>query len=81
MGGPALLFENVKGSSIPVTGNLSGTFEHVVSSMCSERQEELENLVKKLDLLQQPHNLKGFKETKAIALMSWELFKHVMILI
>ena len=43
-GGPALLFENVKGSSIPVAVNLLGTLERVLWSMGMERPEELEAL-------------------------------------
>ena len=54
MGGPALLFENVKNSSIPFAVNLLGTMERVVWSMGLEKQEELEDLGKKLALLQQP---------------------------
>ena len=33
VGGPALLFENVQGSSMPVAMNLLGTLERVVWSM------------------------------------------------
>ena len=54
MGGPALLFENVKGASMPVAINLLGTLERVVWSMGLERVEELEELGQKLSLLQQP---------------------------
>ena len=75
MGGPALLFENVKGSSIPVAVNLLGTMERVVWSMGLEKQEELEDLGKKLALLQQPRPPKGFKETKAFASVAWDLLK------
>ena len=48
MGGPALLFENIKGSSMPVAVNLLGTMERVVWSMGLEKQEELEDLGKKI---------------------------------
>ena len=75
MGGPALLFENVKNSSIPVAVNLLGTMERVVWSMGLEKQEELEDLGKKLALLQQPRPPKGFKETKAFASVAWDLLK------
>ena len=75
MGGPALLFENVKGSSMPVAVNLLGTMERVVWSMGLEKQEELEDLGKKLALLQQPRPPKGFKETKAFASVAWDLLK------
>ena len=59
MGGPALLFENVIGSSMPVAVNLLGTVERVVWSMGMERAEELEVLGAKLALLQQPRPPKG----------------------
>ena len=38
LGGPALLFENVKGSTMPVAINLLGTMERVVWSMGLENQ-------------------------------------------
>ena len=75
MGGPALLFENVKDSSIPVAVNLLGTMERVVWSMGLDRQEQLEDLGKKLALLQQPRPPKGFEETKAFASVAWDLLK------
>ncbi|MEM9214281.1 MAG: UbiD family decarboxylase [Cyanobacteria bacterium P01_F01_bin.150] len=53
-GGPALLFENVKGSPFPVAVNVMGTVERVCWSMNMERPEELELLGKKLGMLQQP---------------------------
>jgi 4-hydroxy-3-polyprenylbenzoate decarboxylase len=53
-GGPALLFENVKGSSIPVAVNLMGTVERVCWAMNMEQPQELETLGKKLALLYQP---------------------------
>jgi 4-hydroxy-3-polyprenylbenzoate decarboxylase len=53
-GGPALIFENVKGSSIPVVVNLLGTVERVCWSMGMEEQSELEELGIKLGKLQSP---------------------------
>ena len=53
-GGPAVLFENVKGSPYPVVVNLLGTVERVCWSMGMEHPEELEGLGKKLGMLQQP---------------------------
>jgi 4-hydroxy-3-polyprenylbenzoate decarboxylase len=53
-GGPALLFENVKGSPYPVAVNLLGTLQRVCWAMKMEQPEELETLGKKLSLLQQP---------------------------
>ena len=53
-GGPALLFENVKGSPHPVAVNLMGTVERICWAMNMEQPEELETLGKKLSMLQQP---------------------------
>ncbi len=74
-GGPALLFENVKGSKIPVAINVLGTMERVVWSMGLENEEELENLGNKLALLQQPKPPKGLKSTKEFAHVMWDLLK------
>jgi 4-hydroxy-3-polyprenylbenzoate decarboxylase len=54
VGGPALLFENVKGASFPVAVNLMGTVERICWAMNMEKPEELEDLGRKLALLQQP---------------------------
>ncbi len=75
LGGPALLFENVKGSKMPVAVNLLGTMERVVWSMGLEKAEELEKLGEKLALLEQPRPPKGFKETKKFAKVFWDLIK------
>jgi 4-hydroxy-3-polyprenylbenzoate decarboxylase len=61
-GGPGLLFENVKGSPYPVAINLLGTVERICWSMGMERPEELENLGKKLALLQQPKPPKNINQ-------------------
>jgi 4-hydroxy-3-polyprenylbenzoate decarboxylase len=53
-GGPALIFENVKGSSIPVVVNLLGTVERVCWAMDMEEQSELEELGIRLGKLQSP---------------------------
>jgi 4-hydroxy-3-polyprenylbenzoate decarboxylase len=53
-GGPALLFENVKGSAVPVVVNLLGTVERVCWAMDMENQMELEALGEKLGKLQSP---------------------------
>jgi 4-hydroxy-3-polyprenylbenzoate decarboxylase len=54
VGGPALLFENVKGAEFPVAVNLMGTVERICWAMNREKPEELEELGQKLALLQQP---------------------------
>jgi 4-hydroxy-3-polyprenylbenzoate decarboxylase len=53
-GGPGLLFENVKGSKYPVAVNIMGTVERICWAMNMEQPEELEDLGRKLAMLQQP---------------------------
>ena len=53
-GGPALLFTNVKGASFPVAINLMGTLERICWAMNMQHPQELEDLGKKLSMLQQP---------------------------
>jgi 4-hydroxy-3-polyprenylbenzoate decarboxylase len=53
-GGPGLLFEQVKGSSFPVAVNLMGTVERICWAMNMQDPLELEDLGRKLALLQQP---------------------------
>lgn len=53
-GGPALLFENVKGADHAVAVNLMGTLERVCWAMNMEHPQELETLGQKLSQLQQP---------------------------
>ncbi|MDL5052679.1 UbiD family decarboxylase [Oscillatoria laete-virens NRMC-F 0139] len=53
-GGPGLIFENVKGSPFPVAVNLMGTVERICWAMNMQHPQELEELGKKLGMLQQP---------------------------
>lgn len=53
-GGPALLFENVKGSPYPVAVNVMGTVERICWAMNKENPQDLEALGQKLSMLQQP---------------------------
>jgi 4-hydroxy-3-polyprenylbenzoate decarboxylase len=53
-GGPALLFENVKGASMPLAINVMGTVERVCWAMNMDHVAELETLGEKLALLYQP---------------------------
>lgn len=53
-GGPALLFENVKGSDHPIAINVMGTVERVCWAMNMDSPAELEDLGKKLAILYQP---------------------------
>ena len=61
-GGPALLFENVKGSNFPLVVNLLGTVERVCWALKVEKPEELEILGKKLAMLQQPKPPKNISQ-------------------
>jgi 4-hydroxy-3-polyprenylbenzoate decarboxylase len=74
-GGPALLFENVIGSAMPVAVNLLGTVERVLWSLGMERPEELELLGERLALLQQPRPPKGMAELKRFGGILWDLAK------
>jgi 4-hydroxy-3-polyprenylbenzoate decarboxylase len=60
--GPALLFENVKGSNIPVLANLFGTTGRVASAMGQEDLAALRELGKLLAELKQPEPPKGLKD-------------------
>ncbi|ABX08967.1 3-polyprenyl-4-hydroxybenzoate decarboxylase [Prochlorococcus marinus str. MIT 9211] len=75
MGGPALLFENVIGSSIPVVTNVLGTIDRVAWSMGLEKVEELEAIGEKLALLQQPKPPRDAKETFELGGLLWNLIK------
>ncbi len=72
-GGPALLFENVIGSKMPVAINLMGTLERVVWSMGLEKADELETLGEKLSILQQPKPPKNLRETRTFGNILWDL--------
>ena len=61
-GGPALLFENVKGHSIPVLANLFGTPERVALGMGQESVTALRDVGKLLAFLKEPEPPKGFKD-------------------
>jgi 4-hydroxy-3-polyprenylbenzoate decarboxylase len=73
-GGPALLFENPKGSSIPLLGNLFGTPKRVALGMGEESVEALRELGKLLAFLKEPDPPKGFKD----AWQKLPIFKKVM---
>ncbi|WP_428087258.1 4-hydroxy-3-polyprenylbenzoate decarboxylase [Candidatus Thioglobus sp.] len=60
--GPALLFENVKGSNIPVLANLFGTTGRVASAMGQEDLVALRQLGKLLAELKQPEPPKGLRD-------------------
>ena len=73
-GGPALLFENVKGSDMPLLGNLFGTTRRVAMGMGEESVEALRAVGKLLAQLKQPEPPKGVRD-------AWEkipVFKKVL---
>ncbi|WP_353979832.1 4-hydroxy-3-polyprenylbenzoate decarboxylase [Salinicola endophyticus] len=73
-GGPALLFENVKGSRMPVLGNLFGTPRRVAFGMGEESVEALREVGKLLAFLKEPDPPKGLRD-------AWDklpIFKQVM---
>ncbi|MCG7981958.1 MAG: 4-hydroxy-3-polyprenylbenzoate decarboxylase [Candidatus Thiodiazotropha lotti] len=61
-GGPALLFEKVKGSDYPLLGNLFGTAERVALGMGEEQVESLRDVGRLLAYLKEPEPPKGMKD-------------------
>lgn len=72
--GPALLFENPKGHSIPVLANLFGTPKRVAMGMGQNDVSELREVGKLLAFLKEPEPPKGIKE----ALGQIPVFKQVL---
>jgi len=62
MAGPALLFENVRGNSMPVLANLFGTSERIALGMGRESSDELREIGTLLAYLKEPEPPKGFKD-------------------
>jgi len=60
--GPALLFENPKGYSIPVLGNLFGTPKRVAMAMGQDNVESLREVGKLLAFLKEPEMPAGWKD-------------------
>lgn len=73
-GGPAILFENVKGHSVPVLGNLFGTTRRVALAMGKEDLTGLRELGELLAFLKEPTPPSGFKD----AWQQLPIFKQVM---
>jgi len=74
VGGPAILFENPKGHSMPVLANLFGTTERVALGMGAESTDALREIGKLLAYLKEPDPPKGLKD-------AWEklpIFKKVL---
>ena len=61
-GGPALLFENPKGSNIAVLGNLFGTPKRVAMGMGADDVSELRGIGQLLAYLKEPEPPKGIKD-------------------
>ena len=61
-GGPALLFENPKGYSMPVLANLFGTPKRVAMGMGQEEVSALRDVGELLAALKEPEPPKGFKD-------------------
>lgn len=61
-GGPALLFENPKGSEIPLLGNLFGTTRRVALGMGEESVAALREVGKMLAFLKEPDPPQGMKD-------------------
>lgn len=74
-GGPALLFENVKGSPYPVAVNLMGTVERVCWAMNMEHPAELEKLGQKLALLYQPRPPKKLSQAVELGKALFDVVK------
>ena len=61
-GGPALLFENPKGHSVPVLANLFGTEKRVVLGMGGEDLDALREIGELLAYLRQPEPPRGMRD-------------------
>ncbi len=73
-GGPALLFENPKGSNIPVLANLFGTAKRVAMGMGADSVSELRGIGELLAYLKEPEPPKGIKD----AMEKIPVFKKVL---
>ncbi len=74
-GGPALLFEQVKGSPYPVVVNLLGTVERVCWAMGMSQQEELEALGSRLAKLQSPKPPKSPRQMIEFGKLLFDVFR------
>jgi 4-hydroxy-3-polyprenylbenzoate decarboxylase len=73
-GGPALLFENPKGSTIPVLANLFGTVRRVALGMGEDDPGQLREVGKLLAYLKEPEPPKGLRD----AWDKWPVLKQVL---
>jgi len=72
--GPAILFENPKGHSIPVLGNLFGTVRRVALGMGEEDPLQLREIGKLLAYLKEPEPPRGLRD----AWEKWPVLKQVL---
>ncbi|MEW7976494.1 MAG: 4-hydroxy-3-polyprenylbenzoate decarboxylase [Candidatus Sedimenticola endophacoides] len=73
-GGPALLFERVRGSDVPLLGNLFGTPRRVALGMGEESVGALREVGRLLAQLKEPEPPRGIKD----ALQKLPIFKKVL---
>ena len=73
-GGPAILFEQPAGHTIPVLGNLFGTPRRVALGMGQENVEALRDVGKLLAFLKEPEPPKGLRDTWE----KWPKFKKIL---
>jgi 4-hydroxy-3-polyprenylbenzoate decarboxylase len=73
-GGPALLFENPKGHSIPVLANLFGTVKRVALGMGEDDPTRLREVGKLLAYLKEPEPPRGLRD----AWDKWPVLKQVL---
>ncbi len=72
--GPALLFENPTGFSIPVLGNLFGSQERIILGLGRNSVSELREFGKFLALFKSPEPPKGFRD----ALANLPMYKQIL---
>jgi 4-hydroxy-3-polyprenylbenzoate decarboxylase len=73
-GGPALLFENPKGGTMPVLANLFGTVKRVALGMGEDDPSRLREVGKLLAYLKEPEPPKGLRD----AWDKWPVLKQVL---
>jgi 4-hydroxy-3-polyprenylbenzoate decarboxylase len=73
-GGPALLFENPKGGTMPVLANLFGTVKRVAYGMGEDDPARLREVGKLLAYLKEPEPPKGLRD----AWEKWPVLKQVL---
>jgi 4-hydroxy-3-polyprenylbenzoate decarboxylase len=74
-GGPALLFENIKGSAMPLAINVLGTVERVCWALQREHPADLEQLGEKLALLYQPRPPKQLSQAMDLGKALFDVIK------